>query len=182
MNVVNVSRLATLGGGCFWCTQAIFSQLRGMASVRCGYSGGTVDNPTYEQVCTGTTGHAEVVQLNYDPAEISYRDLLEVFFQTHDPTTIDQQGHDMGSQYRSVIFFHDPVQRELAAAAIDQLQESGIFSTPIVTQLEPLEIFYPAEDYHQDYFVKHPTQPYCAGTIRGKVEKCRDYFADHLRG
>ena len=181
MNVVNVTRLATLGGGCFWCTQAVFSQLRGVASSRCGFSGGALPDPTYHQVCAGATGHAEVVQLVYDPAEISYRDLLEVFFQTHDPTTLDKQGHDIGSQYRSVIFYHDVVQRELARTAIDQLQQSGIFSSPIVTQLLPFKVFYVAEEEHQDYFAKHPTQPYCVSTVRAKVEKCREYFAEQLR-
>jgi len=180
MNVVQVSRKATFGGGCFWCTQAVFAQLRGIASVTCGYAGGSVPDPSYEQVCTGETGHAEVVQLVYDPAEISYRDLLEIFFHTHNPTTIDQQGHDVGSQYRSVIFYHDPVQHELAKSVIEQLSVSGIFDSPIVTQLSPFKAFYPAEESHQDYFVKHPTQAYCMSTVRSKVEKCRSFFQDFL--
>ena len=180
MNVVQVARQATFGGGCFWCTQAIFSQLRGIIASRCGYSGGTVPNPTYEQVCSGTTGHAEVVQITYDPAEISYRDLLEVFFHTHDPTTPGQQGRDVGSQYRSVIFYHDAVQHELSRAMITQLNESGMFDAPIVTELKPFEAFYPAEEEHQDFFAKHPTHPYCIGTVRAKVEKCRNFFPDHL--
>jgi len=178
VNIVQVNRMATFGSGCFWCTQAVFAQLRGVATTTCGYSGGTTPDPTYDQVCHGDTGHAEVVQIRYDPAEISYRDLLEIFFQTHDPTSENRQGNDVGPQYRSVIFHHDGVQRQLASEVIRQLQESELFEKPIVTQLVPLEKFYPAELEHQYFYAKYPSHPYCVGIVRGKVDKCREFFPE----
>lgn len=171
---------ATFGGGCFWCTEAVFQQLRGVRSVRSGYSGGHVPNPTYEQVCSKRTGHAEVIQIDYDPSQVRYEDLLEVFFRTHDPTTLDRQGNDIGPQYRSVIFYHNEAQRNAAARAIQALDESGAFDAPIVTAVEPFREFYPAEDYHQNYFAANPRQPYCSFVIAPKVEKFRAAFADRL--
>lgn len=176
VNVVKVGRTATLGGGCFWCTQAVFSQLRGVSATRCGYSGGKVAHPTYQQVSEGNTGHVEAVQITYDPAEISYRDLLEVFFQMHDPT--EHQTQQLPSHQRSVIFYHDPVQRQLAEDMIEQLNESEVYETPIATELVPLTHFYPAEEDHQDFFRKHPLHPFCMGTIRSKLEKCRAFFPE----
>ena len=172
--------LATLGGGCFWCTQSVFSALRGVSGVTCGYSGGTTIAPTYEQVCTGTTGHAEAVQIEFDPTFITFADLLQVFFQTHEPTTLNRQGNDIGTQYRSVIFCHSPAQRETALATIQELTQAAAFSQPIVTLVEPAAVFYPAEDYHQDYFDAHPTQAYCAAVIRPKIDKFRQKFHDLL--
>ncbi len=172
--------LATLGGGCFWCTQAVFSGLRGVVRATCGYSGGTTADPTYEQVCTGATGHAEVVRVEFDPSIIPYDDLLQIFFQTHDPTTLNRQGGDIGAQYRSAIFYHDEQQRRSALEAIETLGASGAFAAPIVTQVEPAGVFYVAEDYHQDYFASHPTQAYCAAVIRPKLDKFRKRFEDYL--
>jgi peptide-methionine (S)-S-oxide reductase len=173
---------ATLGGGCFWCTEAVYQQLRGVRSVVSGYCGGEMANPSYKQVCTGTTGHAEVIQITFDPAEIAYRDLLEVFFQTHDPTTLNQQGNDVGTQYRSVIFPHNDEQRRVAGQVIRDLGASSQFSRPIVTTIEPFREFYPAEDYHQSYFADNPGQPYCAMVIAPKVAKFRKAFAERLSG
>lgn len=175
------NELATFGGGCFWCTQSVFSALRGVSKVRCGYAGGTIPAPSYEQVCTGTTGHAEVVQIEFDPSAISFADLLQVFFQTHDPTTPNRQGNDIGTQYRSVIFCHSPAQREAALATVQELTATAAFPGPIVTLVEPAALFYPAEDYHQDYFAAHPTQAYCAAVIRPKIEKFRKKFHDFLQ-
>jgi peptide-methionine (S)-S-oxide reductase len=172
--------VATLGGGCFWCTQAVLSALRGVMRVTCGYSGGRTVDPTYEQVCAGTTGHAEVVEMEFDPSVIPYEDVLQIFFQTHDPTTLNRQGNDIGTQYRSVIFYHNDQQQQTARATIDQLNESGMFSGQIVTGLEPAAAFFPAEDYHQDYFAAHPSQAYCAAVIRPKVDKFRAKFQDYL--
>jgi len=171
---------ATFGSGCFWCTEAIFENLRGVKSVVSGYSGGHIDNPTYEQVCTGRTGHAEVVQLTYDPSEVAYEDLLKVFWQTHDPTTPNRQGHDVGPQYRSVIFYHDDDQRRTAEAYKKQLDQSGTFRAPIVTEITKFEKFYPAEPYHQEYFQRNPDQQYCRFVIRPKVEKFRKEFQELL--
>jgi peptide-methionine (S)-S-oxide reductase len=170
----------TLGSGCFWCTEAVFQQLKGVESAVSGYSGGHLANPTYDQVCTGNTGHAEVIQVTYDPAQISFTDLLRVFWQTHDPTTLNQQGHDVGTQYRSAIFFHDDRQRKLAEEYKRQLDAAGTFAAPIVTEIVPFKKFYPAEKYHQEYYEQNPGQRYCEYVIRPKVEKFRQEFADLL--
>jgi peptide-methionine (S)-S-oxide reductase len=172
--------LATFGSGCFWCTEAVFKEFPGVQSVVSGYSGGQTADPTYEQVCSGRTGHAEVVQITYDPAKLSYDELLEVFFKTHDPTTMNRQGHDVGTQYRSVIFCHNDAQRQAAEAAIAGLDEAGVFPSPVVTQVSRFERFYPAEGYHQDYFTRNPQQAYCAAVIRPKVDKFRAVFRDRL--
>jgi peptide-methionine (S)-S-oxide reductase len=177
--VMNTLETATLGGGCFWCLEAAFKELRGVRQVTSGYAGGHVPNPTYEQVCSDTTGHAEVVQVQFDPAELSYRDLLRVFFAIHDPTTINRQGNDVGSQYRSVIFYHDERQRQDAEAVMAEI--APLWDDPLVTELLPLPAVYPAEAYHQDYFAKHPTQPYCQLVVAPKVAKVRREFADKLR-
>jgi peptide methionine sulfoxide reductase msrA/msrB len=173
---------ATFGGGCFWCTEAVFRELKGVHSVVSGYSGGARKNPTYKQVTTGRTGHAEVIQIEYDPKVISYKELLEVFWKTHDPTTINQQGNDIGTQYRSVVFYHDDEQRGLAEKYMQKLDESGAFANPIVTEISPFEAFYPAEDYHQEYFELHGEEPYCRLVIKPKMEKFRKAFADKLKG
>lgn len=171
---------ATFGSGCFWCTEAVFQRLRGVRSAVSGYSGGAVPNPTYEQVCTGRTGHAEVVQVTFDPAQITFADLLRVFWQTHDPTTPNRQGHDVGTQYRSAVFYHNEAQRATAEAYKQQLDASGTFAAPIVTEIVPFSKFYPAESYHQDYFRSNPAQSYCAAVIRPKVEKFSHQFRDML--
>jgi peptide-methionine (S)-S-oxide reductase len=173
--------VATLAGGCFWCTEAVFSDLRGVEHVQPGYAGGTVPSPTYEQVCTGTTGHAEAVQITFDPSVISYRDLLGVFFAIHDPTTRDRQGPDVGTQYRSAIFYHDEGQRAEAEDTIRALTAEGVWRAPIVTQVVPFTAFYPAEDYHRDYFLKHGDQPYCRAVIAPKVAKFRAHYRERLK-
>jgi peptide-methionine (S)-S-oxide reductase len=172
---------ATFGNGCFWCTEAVFQNLRGVVRVVSGYTGGHVEEPTYRQVCEATTGHAEVVQITYDPAAIGYAELLEVFWKTHDPTTLNRQGNDVGPQYRSVIFYHDDKQRELAEKYKKDLDTSGAWERPIVTEISPLTNFYPAEDYHQNYYNDNPMQPYCLFGIRPKLEKFKAVFADKLR-
>ena len=172
--------VATFGGGCFWCLDAAFRQLRGVESVVSGYSGGRRPNPTYQQVCAGTTGHAEVVQITYDPNEISYRDLLGVFFTIHDPTTLNRQGADEGTQYRSVVYYHDDAQKKAVVEVIEELKKEGVWPRPIVTEIAPLGAFYPAEDYHQDYFNKNPNQPYCSAVVAEKVSKVRKYYFDRL--
>jgi peptide methionine sulfoxide reductase msrA/msrB len=172
---------AVFGSGCFWCTEAVFQQLNGVVAVISGYSGGAVESPSYEQICTGATGHAEVVQVSYDPDVISYQDLLEVFWKTHDPTTPNQQGADCGSQYRSVIFFRDEAERQLAEHDKDELNRAGLFSAPIVTEISPLQAFYPAEGHHQDYFSRNPRQPYCTQVIAPKLEKFAQVFAEKLK-
>lgn len=172
---------ATFGGGCFWCTEAVFLELRGVNHVESGYAGGHVANPTYEQVCTKTTGHAEVIQISFDPAQISYEDLLEIFFQTHDPTTKDQQGNDVGPQYRSAVFYHDDQQKAAAESFIAKLNESGAFPAPIVTEVTEINHYYPAENYHQDYLANNPGNPYCAMVVRPKVDKFRKQFGDKLK-
>ena len=172
---------ATFGNGCFWCTEAVFQELKGVVKVVSGYSGGSVKNPTYKAVCTGTTGHAECLQISYDPTVISFDELLEVFWQTHDPTTLNRQGNDVGTQYRSVVFYHNEEQRTKAASYKDALNKSGAWDNPVVTTLEPLTIFYPAEDYHQNYFNDNPEQGYCQFVIRPKVEKFRKVFKDKLK-
>jgi peptide-methionine (S)-S-oxide reductase len=173
-------KTATFGGGCFWCTEAVFQQLRGVKSVTSGYSGGSVPHPTYEQVCSKRSGHAEVIQVVFDPRMIAYADLLEVFFHTHDPTTLDRQRNDVGPQYRSVIFAHDDEQRRSAEQVLQALQASGEFRSPIVTQIEPFTKFFPAETYHQNYFADNPRQPYCSFVIAPKLEKLRQHFAERL--
>lgn len=173
--------VATFGGGCFWCLEAVFESLRGVERVVSGYCGGATLNPTYRDVCAGSTGHAEVVQITYDPGEIGYRDLLEIFFATHDPTTLNRQGADVGTQYRSAVFFLDEAQRLAAQQTIDDLNAEGIFPRPIVTQVVPLETFYPAEDYHQGYYRQNPGQGYCVAVINPKVAKLRQKFASRLK-
>jgi peptide-methionine (S)-S-oxide reductase len=171
---------ATFGNGCFWCTEAVFQRLKGVQSVVSGYSGGFVENPSYEEVCTGTTGHAEATQIKYDPAEISYDELLEVFWKTHDPTTLNQQGNDFGPQYRSAIFYHNDEQRRLAEEYKKKLDAARIWDKSIVTEITPFTNFYPAEDYHQNYFNNNPNQPYCSYIIRPKVKKLEEVFRDKL--
>jgi peptide-methionine (S)-S-oxide reductase len=172
---------ATLAGGCFWCLEAVYQEMDGVLSVVSGYMGGHVENPGYQDVCSGETGHAEVVQLTFDPAVTSYREILEVFFAIHDPTTADRQGNDVGTQYRSAIFYHDERQRAIAEGLVNQLNAGGYWRDPIVTQIVPAEEFYQAEDYHQDYFRQHPRQPYCAFVVSPKVHKFRDKFAAKAR-
>lgn len=171
---------ATFGGGCFWCVEAVFQQLKGVLSVRSGYSGGTVEDPTYEQICCGDTGHAEVCEIRFDPTMVSFDDLLAVFWKTHDPTTLNRQGADVGTQYRSVIFYHDEQQRELAEQRKRDLDRARVWQNPIVTEIRPAERFYVAEDYHQNYFRNHPTEGYCRIVIRPKLAKFRQVFADKL--
>lgn len=172
--------VATLGGGCFWCLDAIYRQLRGVEKVESGYAGGTKPNPSYREVCGGNTGHAEVVQITYDPSMISYRDLLDVFFTVHDPTTQDRQGGDIGTQYRSIVLTHSDEQARIAREAIADVTAEGIWDDPIVTQIRPLETFYPAERYHQDYFANNPNQPYCQVVIEPKVAKFRRKYLEKL--
>jgi peptide-methionine (S)-S-oxide reductase len=172
---------ATLAGGCFWCLEAVFLELKGVHSVKSGYAGGRRPNPTYEQVCTGVTGHAEVVQVTYDPGEISYGDLLDVFFTIHDPTTLNRQGGDIGTQYRSAIFAETPEQDHEARAKIAALVEAAVYDDAIVTTVEPLTQVWPAEDYHDDYFRRNPQNPYCAAVVAPKVAKARTHFFEKLR-
>ncbi|UCF20321.1 MAG: peptide-methionine (S)-S-oxide reductase MsrA [Gemmatimonadota bacterium] len=173
--------IATLGGGCFWCLEAVYEQLEGVAWVRSGYAGGQRADPSYEQVCSGATGHAEVIQLEFDPDVTTYREILEVFFAIHDPTTPNRQGADVGTQYRSVIFHHTPQQEATARNTMTELGAEGIWSDPIVTQLVPFESFYPAEDYHSEYYRRNPNQPYCQAVINPKLAKFRSRFAHKLR-
>lgn len=173
--------LATFGGGCFWCTEAVFQQLAGVETVVSGYAGGQVANPTYEQICTGTTGHAEVIQIGFDPDQISFTDLMEVFYATHDPTTLNQQGADRGTQYRSVVFYHDETQKQLAEELRARLDARGEFGATIVTEITPISEYYPAENYHQNYFRSNPFQPYCNAVIPPKLQKLKDKFADKLK-
>jgi peptide-methionine (S)-S-oxide reductase len=173
--------VATFGGGCFWCLEAVYDELNGVERVDSGYAGGNVPNPTYEQVCSGTTGHAEVVQITFDPRVITYRDLLEVFFAIHDPTTLNRQGADVGTQYRSAIFYHSPDQRAAAEAMIAELEAAKTWPAPIVTELKPLTEFYPAEGYHQEYFQRNPNQPYCRAVVAPKLNKARKQFSAKLR-
>ena len=175
------SESAVLGGGCFWCVEAALLQLDGVLSVENGYMGGNVDQPTYEQVCTGRTGHVEVVRVEFDPSIISYRELLEVFFTAHDPTTLNRQGNDVGEQYRSVIFYRDEAQKKVAEDVIAELTRDQVFKDPIVTAVEPASTFYVAEDYHQDYFANNPNQPYCMFVVEPKVRKIRDKYAQRLK-
>ncbi len=172
---------ATLGGGCFWCVEAVYQDLEGVISVTSGYAGGHVKNPAYKEVCNGTTGHAEVAQIVYDPQKVSFDDLLEVFWQVHDPTTLNRQGADVGTQYRSVIFYHDEQQRERAAYYKKKLTDENTWGKPIVTEISAIPVFYPAEDYHQNYFSMNPEQGYCRAVVRPKVEKFHKAFADKLK-
>jgi peptide-methionine (S)-S-oxide reductase len=172
---------AVFGGGCFWCTEAVFDELRGVQSVISGYAGGATKNPTYEQVCSGSTGHAEVIKIEFDPAQISFRDLMTVFFATHDPTTLNRQGNDAGTQYRSAILYADPQQKAEAAAFIKELDEATTYKNPIVTTLEPLTEFYPAEDYHQKFYANNPYQGYCQYTIPPKLNKLHKQFSALLK-
>jgi peptide-methionine (S)-S-oxide reductase len=172
---------ATLGGGCFWCLEAVYDELAGVERVESGYAGGRVANPSYEQVCTGTTGHAEVTQITFDPQVISYSDLLDVFFTIHDPTTLNRQGHDIGTQYRSIILYDGPEQEAVAREAVARVGASGIWNGKIVTQIEPLTAFYPAEDYHRDYYLRNPEQAYCQVVIAPKVAKARKHFLAKLK-
>jgi peptide-methionine (S)-S-oxide reductase len=173
--------VATFGGGCFWCLEAVFEQLKGVQRVESGYAGGSVADPSYEQVCTGTTGHAEVVQVTFDPAVVSYADLLGVFFATHDPTTLNRQGPDVGTQYRSVVFYHSPEQKRQAEEAISRLDAAGVWGAPVVTEVAPVRAFYRAEDYHQGFFRAHPGQGYCRAVVAPKVTKFRKQFLDRLK-
>lgn len=171
----------TLGSGCFWCTEAIFLRVKGVLKVESGYSGGSVPNPTYEAVCTGKTGHAEVCQITFDPSIISFTDLLEVFFKTHDPTTLNRQGADVGTQYRSVIFYHSEQQKSISEKIISKLNEEKIWDNKIVTEISPIRKFYKAEDYHQDYYSRNEYQPYCSFVITPKIEKFEKVFSDKLK-
>lgn len=181
MNKDIKTETATFANGCFWCTEAVFQRLKGVQKVTSGYAGGHVPNPTYEQVCNKNTGHAECLQIEYDPDEITYDELLEVFWETHDPTTVNRQGNDVGPQYRSVIFYHNEEQKEKAEKYKKVLEQSHFFDAPIVTTIEPLTKFYPAENYHENYFNSHPAQPYCYYVIKPKVEKLKKVFAEKLK-
>ena len=176
-----LTQTATLAGGCFWCLEAVFDNLQGVTDVVSGYAGGTTINPTYKQVCTGTTGHAEVVQIHFDPDVITFKDLLEVFFSIHDPTTLNRQGADVGEQYRSAIFYHTTEQKQTAEQVIRELSEEKIWPDPIVTEVTPIATFYPAEDYHQEYFANNPEQGYCQMVVSPKVAKFRKKFASRLK-
>jgi peptide-methionine (S)-S-oxide reductase len=173
--------VATLAGGCFWCLEVVYDELRGVEKVESGYSGGLVSNPTYRQVCTGTTGHAEVVQVTFDPEVVSFREILEVFFTIHDPTTLNRQGADVGPQYRSAVFYHDEEQRRIAEEVISKLEAEGVWDDPIVTEVTPFEAFYVAEDYHQEYFQNNEYQPYCQVVIAPKVAKFRKQYLARLK-
>jgi peptide-methionine (S)-S-oxide reductase len=172
--------VATLAGGCFWCLDAVFRDLRGIEKVESGYAGGTTVNPSYEQVCSGRTGHAEVIQVTFDPTTITFRDLLGVFFTIHDPTTLNRQGGDVGTQYRSAVFYHSPEQRTTAEQVIRELEAEGLWDDPVVTELTPFTNYFPAENYHQDYFNRNPYQPYCAAVIAPKVAKFRSKYLERL--
>ncbi|WP_343728431.1 peptide-methionine (S)-S-oxide reductase MsrA [Duganella sp.] len=174
-----MTETAILGGGCFWCTEAVYMEVKGVTAVVSGYTGGHVEHPTYEQVCAGDTGHAEVVRLEFDPAVISYRDLLEIFFTIHDPTTLNRQGNDVGTQYRSVIYYLTPQQEAMARQVVAEM--AHVWDAPIVTELAPAQTFYQAEDYHQDYFRQHPLQGYCAFVVAPKLEKFRKTYASRIR-
>jgi peptide-methionine (S)-S-oxide reductase len=181
MQVSNNFEVATLGGGCFWCTEAIFKDLKGVQSVVSGYAGGSSPDPTYEQICSGRTGHAEVIQVTFNPAIISYEELLYVFWRTHDPTTLNKQGADTGTQYRSVIFYHDELQQITAERSLTETDTSDLWSNPVVTEIAPLDVFYPAEAYHQEYYLNNPYQPYCQVVIDPKVRKFRKSFQDMIQ-
>jgi len=173
--------VATLGGGCFWCLDAVYVDLKGVTRVESGYTGGKVANPSYREICNGKTGHAEVVQLSFDTNEVSFREILQIFFTIHDPTTLNRQGADVGTQYRSAIFYHDEGQRQIAEEVIAEIEGAGLWPNPIVTEVTPLTTYYPAEEYHQDYFSRNPSQAYCQVIIAPKVAKFRKQYLDRLR-
>lgn len=177
----NTTAVATFGGGCFWCVEAVFTDVIGVIRIEPGYAGGDKPEPTYEEVCTGTTGHAEVVQITFDPDQITYKNILEIFFATHDPTTLNRQGNDIGTQYRSVIYYHDDEQRRIAEQVIAEVTDEGVYPDPIVTELAPLPKFYAAEEYHHDYFRRNPFQGYCQAVIAPKVAAFRQRFADKIK-
>jgi peptide-methionine (S)-S-oxide reductase len=181
MLTTSTTDTATFGAGCFWCVEAVFQQLKGVISVQSGYAGGTVENPSYKQVCAGTTGHAEVCNIIYDPTVISYDELLQAFWQTHDPTTLNKQGNDVGTQYRSVIYYHSEQQRTLAEKYKKELSEQNIWGSPIVTEISPFTKFFVAEDYHQNYYNENGSQPYCSVVIKPKVEKFQKVFKEKLK-
>ncbi len=172
---------ATLGAGCFWCVEAVFDDLKGVESVESGYSGGHKENPTYQEVCSETTGHAEVIQIKFNPNEISFKEILQVFFTVHDPTTLNRQGNDVGSSYRSAIFYHSEEQQRIAEEVITEFTEEGIYDNPIVTEVAPFDKFYGAENYHQEYFANNPNQPYCAAVVAPKVAKFRQKYVSRLK-
>lgn len=176
-----MTAIATFASGCFWCTEAVFLNVRGVDKVTSGYTGGSIENPSYEQVCSGRTGHAEAVQIEFDPGVISYEKLTEIFFLTHNPTTLNRQGHDVGTQYRSAIFYHDEEQKKIAELVKEQLTKEEIYPDPIVTTIEPFTIFYPAEAYHQNYFARNPDQPYCQAVINPKISHLRQQFQSLLK-
>jgi peptide-methionine (S)-S-oxide reductase len=176
-----ITEVATFGSGCFWCTEAVFQQLKGVQKVVSGYSGGAMPNPTYEQVCGGATGHAEVIQVTFDPAVVSYPELLEVFWRSHDPTTRNRQGNDVGTQYRSAVFYHSDRQRELAERYKAKIDAAGVFGAPIVTEIVPFTTFYPAEGYHQNYYADNSRQPYCQAIIGPKLDKLKKVFGEKLK-
>ena len=178
---MNNVETATLAAGCFWCVEAVFDDLKGVEDVVSGYAGGHTENPTYRQVCNGDTGHAEVAQIRFDPSVISFKDILRVFFSVHDPTTLNRQGNDIGTQYRSAIFYHNDEQKRDAEEVIKEITDEGVYDDPIVTEVVPLEKFWPAEDYHQEYFANNPNQPYCQAVVSPKVRKFRQKFADRLK-
>jgi peptide-methionine (S)-S-oxide reductase len=175
------TEFAVFGGGCFWCTEAVFDELRGVVSVMPGYAGGAIKNPTYEQVCSGTTGHAEVIGIEFDPSQITFKDLLTVFFATHDPTTLNRQGNDVGPQYRSIILYTNDAQKEEAQKLISELNDSSAHGRPVVTEVKPLDKFYPAEEYHRKYYENHPYQPYCQIIISPKMQKLHKQFTNLLQ-
>jgi peptide-methionine (S)-S-oxide reductase len=177
----STGQVATLAGGCFWCLEAVFDELKGVESVESGYSGGTVPNPTYHEVCDGETGHAEAVRVTFDPSTLSYHDLLTVFFTIHDPTTLNRQGNDVGTQYRSAVFYHDEEQKKIVEEVMREIAAASIWGASLVTEVKPFEAFYPAEDYHQEYFKKNPWQPYCRAIVVPKVAKFRQKFAERLK-
>jgi peptide-methionine (S)-S-oxide reductase len=181
MNGQDKMETATLGAGCFWCIDAVFTELKGVQSVMPGYAGGKVKNPSYKEVCSGLTGHAEVAQIEFDPSVISFAEILEVFWMTHDPTTLNRQGNDVGTQYRSAIFYHSEQQKKEAEYYLKKLEEEKVYPDPIVTEIVPFEVFYPAENYHNDYYENNPDQGYCRFVIRPKVEKFKKAFADKLK-
>lgn len=172
---------ATLAAGCFWCVEAVFDDLRGVEDVVSGYSGGHTENPTYREVCDGNTGHAEVIQVKFDPAEISFKEILQIFFSVHDPTTLNRQGHDIGTQYRSAIFYHSDEQKRVAEETVAEINAEGIWDAPIVTEVTSFDKFYPGEDYHQEYFANNPNVPYCAAVVAPKVAKFRQKFVSRLK-
>jgi len=178
---MSATEKATLAGGCFWCLEAVFELVQGVTGVKSGYAGGTTSNPTYDQVCSGMTGHAEVVQVTFDPSVISFDQILDVFFTIHDPTTLNKQGNDVGTQYRSAIFYHTPEQKAAAEKKIKELTDAKLWSHPIVTQIEPISVFYPAESYHQEYFARNPYAGYCQVVVAPKVAKARKHFISMLK-